>query len=91
MVDEWAESELAWDLAETVAPLLPTPDRAAIYATLGAGYSYTAITTLVQASARGGYSLPARLTDRLAEWLGPYTHSHDAAQLQQFLNAIKTS
>jgi hypothetical protein len=89
-VDEWAESDLAWELADTLGPLLPDHDRAAIYTTIGSGYSYTAITRLVQASALGGYALPPRLVDRLAEWLDAYTHSDDAARLLQLLNAIRT-
>jgi hypothetical protein len=84
-VDEWAESDLAWELADTLGALLPDRDRAAIYATIGAGDSYTAITTLVHASARSGYALSPRLVDKLAEWLHAYTHSNDAARLVQSL------
>lgn len=89
-MDEWAESDLAWELADRLGRLLPEHDRAAIYATIGSGDSYTAITTLVQASARSGYALPPRLVDRLAEWLDAYTHSNDAARLLQLLNTIRT-
>ena len=88
-VDEWAESDLAWELADTLGALLPDRDRAAIYATIGAGDSYTAITTLVHVSARSGYALPARLVNKLAEWLHAYTDSNDAARLVQSLNAVK--
>jgi hypothetical protein len=89
-MDQWAESDLAWELADTLGRLLPDHDRAAIYAAIGSGYSYTAITTLMQASARSGYALPPRVVDRLADWLDAYTHSNDAARLLQLLNAIRT-
>ena len=88
-MDEWAESDLAWELADTLGALLPDRDRAAIYATIGAGDFYTAITTLVHVSARSGYALPPRLVNKLAEWLHAYTDSNDAARLVQSVNAIK--
>ena len=55
-VDDWAESDLAWELADAISPLLADRDRAQLYATIGSGESYTAIDTVLQTMAH--QSLP---------------------------------
>lgn len=47
-MDAWAESDLAWELADVISPLLADRDRAQLYATIGSGESYTAIDTALQ-------------------------------------------
>lgn len=42
-----AESDFARDLADTLGSLLSDRDRVALYAAIGAGIIYTAITTLL--------------------------------------------
>ena len=41
-MDDWAESDLAWELADVICPLLADLDRAQLYATIGSGESFTA-------------------------------------------------
>ena len=40
-VDDWAEAELAWKLADALSPALPDSERAQLYAVIGSGDSYT--------------------------------------------------
>lgn len=83
-MDDWAEAELAWKLADELSPALAATDRIQLYAVLGSGDSYTAITTLL----RAGLPLPATLITELHRWLDAYQHSDDAPRLQQLLRAL---
>ena len=47
-MDDWAESDLAWELADAISPLLADRDRAQLYAIIGSGESYIAIDTVLQ-------------------------------------------
>ena len=47
-VNDWAESDLAWELADAISPLLADRYRAQLYDTIGSGESYTAIYTVLQ-------------------------------------------
>ena len=55
-MDDWAESDLAWELADAISPLLADRDRAQLYAIIGSGESYIAIDTVLQTMAH--QSLP---------------------------------
>ena len=57
-VDDWAESDLAWELADAISPLLAECDRAQLYATVGSGESYTAIDTVLQTMAHQSFPVP---------------------------------
>lgn len=87
-MDDWAESDLAWELAEVISPLLTDSDRTQLYATLGSGNAYTAITMLLQTSARDRHPLPLPLVNRLGGWLDGYAHSDEAPVLRELLTAI---
>ena len=47
-MDDAAESDLAWELADAISTLLADSDRAQLYSTIGSGESYTAIYTVLQ-------------------------------------------
>jgi hypothetical protein len=64
-VNNWEQAEPAWELADTVAPLLTGRDRTAVFATIGAGDSRRAIETMLSASADRGLPVPASLLDKL--------------------------
>jgi hypothetical protein len=89
-VDDRAESDLAWELADAISPLLAELDRGQFYAAIGSGESYTAIDTALQTIARQGVPMPAELITRLTDWLGAYAHSADAPRLHELLSAIET-
>ncbi len=90
-MNDWDASDLAWALADAIAPLLADGDRARIYAIVGSGESDTAIGIVLQTVARRGLSLPPELIAKLADWLGAYAHSDDASRLQRLLRAIEPS
>ncbi|HUO38767.1 MAG TPA: hypothetical protein VMU34_13410 [Mycobacterium sp.] len=83
-MDDWAEADLAWKLVDAISPSLPACKRARLYAAVGAGESYTAITTVLGS----GLPLPARLITELRAWLNAYQHSADAPHLHELLRAV---
>jgi hypothetical protein len=89
-VNDWAESDLAWELADAISTLLADRDRDQLYATIGAGESYTAIDTMLQTIAPQCFPIPAELITKLINWLDAYAHSDDAPRLHELLRAIKS-
>jgi hypothetical protein len=89
-VDDWAESDLAWELADAISPLLADRDPDQLYATIGSGESYTAINTVLQTMAHQSSLIPPELITKLTNWLDAYTHSDDAPRLHELLHAIKS-
>ncbi|WP_157137529.1 hypothetical protein [Mycobacterium parascrofulaceum] len=85
-MQDWAESELAWELADTVSPRLSPDHRAAIYAAIGAGNAYAAIVALLKTTHSGPAVLPLPLIDRLRDWLDGYRYSVDSANLRHLLD-----
>lgn len=84
-MQHWAETDLAWDLADALGYQLTEDSRAQLYAAIGAGNPYTAIVTLL--SAAGDTSALARpLLDRIGDWLDTYRHSADAPGLRDSLD-----
>jgi hypothetical protein len=73
-VNDWAESDLAWELADAISPLLADRDRAQLYATIGSGESYTAIDTVLQTIAHQSLPIPAELITNSSTGSAP-THT----------------
>ncbi len=88
-MDDRAESDLAWELADAISPLLAERDRCHFYAAIGSGESYTAIDTALQTMAQRNAPVPSELIAKLTTWLGAYVHSADAPRLYELLCAIK--
>lgn len=88
-VDDWAATDLAFELADAISPLLTERDRDQLYATVGSGDSYTAIDIVLQTVARQGSPIPSELIAKVTSWLDAYTHSDDALRLHELLQAIK--
>ena len=89
-MDDRAESDLAWELADAVSPLLTDRDRSRFYAAIGSGESYTAIDTALQTMARQRTPISSELITKLTDWLGAYTHSADAPRLRRLLRTIES-
>lgn len=87
-MDDRAESDLAWELADAVSHLLTDRDRSRFYAAIGSGECYAAIDTALQTMAQRRASIPAELTAKLTAWLGAYAYSADAPRLHGLLRAI---
>lgn len=90
-VDNWAETDLAWELAEIACLLMPDRDRIEVYTAIGAGYSYTAIGTLLRTIDREDVAISAVLAARLADWLSAYAHHRDAPRLHKILDSIRSA
>jgi hypothetical protein len=72
-VDDGAESDLAWELADAISPWLADRDRTQLYATIGSVESYTAIDTVLHTIAHQSLPIPAELVIKLTNWLDAYT------------------
>jgi hypothetical protein len=90
-VDDWAEADLAWELADAISPVLADRDRLRLYATIGSGESYTAIDTVLQIMAHQSSPVASELITKLTNWLGAYAHHDDAVRLRELLHALKSS
>lgn len=89
-VDDRAESDLAWELADAVCPLLADHDRDQLYATIGSGDSYRAIDTVLQTMLAASWPLSPELIAKVTNWLDAYTHSDEAPRLRELLDAIRS-
>ena len=87
---DWAESDLAWELAELVAPVLADRDRDELYVTIGSGSSYAAIDTLLQMIVQRRLPVSVALVARIDVWSNAYVHSGDAPRLHELLDAIRS-
>ena len=87
-VDDWAESDLAWELADAISHLLAERDRDQLYATIGSGDSYTAIDTALQTMAHESFPVAPELVAKLVTWLRAYAHRNDAPRLHQLVRNI---
>lgn len=88
-MDAWAETDLAWQLAEAAGGVLAKRDRDEVYTAIGAGNSYTAIAVLLQAIERCGAPISPALAAKVAEWLNGYTYNDDTACLRDALRSIQ--
>jgi hypothetical protein len=89
-MNDWAETDLAWELAEIAGPYIPDHDRTQIYTTIGAGYSYAGIDTLLGILVQAGVPISPMLVDKLVHWLDAYMHHDDAPRLREMLDAIRS-
>ena len=87
-VNDWAESDLAWELADAISPLLTERERHQLYATIGSGDSYAAIDTVLQTMAQESFPVSPKLVAKLVTWLDGYAHSQDAPRLNQMLRTV---
>ena len=88
-MDNWAETELAWDLAEIAGFHIPEPDRTAVFTAIGAGDCYTAIDALLETIVQVSVPVPPSLVARIGDWLYAYIDHAEAPRLYELINAIK--
>ncbi|MEM6110341.1 hypothetical protein AAHS21_29575 [Mycobacterium sp. 050272] len=88
-MDDWAETDLAWELAEIACLLIPDGDRTEVYTAIGAGYSYAAIGALLRTIDHASVPVSLELLTRLADWLNAYAHHDDAPLLHEMLDSIR--
>lgn len=88
-MDDWAEIKLAWELAECAGLNIPEATRISVYATIGSGEGYAAISTLLEAIADAHLVVPPDTVRKIVDWFNAYAHHRDAARLNELLNAIR--
>jgi hypothetical protein len=87
-VDDIAETQLAWDLAELASRHISERDRTDVHAAIGGGNCYAAIGTLLETIIRARIRVPVTLAARINDWRAPYAHHIDAPRLNELLTAI---
>lgn len=90
-VDDWAESELAWQLVDAIGSSVAAVERAHLYAAIGSGEAYTAITAVLRMLVRDAIPLSAKLKTELTGWLAAYRHSAEAPGLLELLSLIEAA
>ena len=87
-MDDTAETQLAWDLAELASPHISERDRTEVHTAIGGGDCYAAIGTLLETIIRARVRVPFTLAARINAWRAPYAHHADAPRLNELLTAI---
>ncbi|MGZ3382690.1 MAG: hypothetical protein ACXVBB_20840 [Isosphaeraceae bacterium] len=88
-MEDWAETDLAWDLAEIAGFHIPEPDRSAVFTAIGAGDCYMAIDALLETIVQASVPVPPSLVARIGDWLNAYLHHAEARRLCELISAIK--
>jgi hypothetical protein len=89
-VDDNAETQLAWDLAELASLHISEHDRNDVHTAIGGGDCYAAIGTLLKAIVRARVPVPSTLAARISDWRAPYVNHVDAPRLNELLTAISS-
>jgi hypothetical protein len=89
-VDDVAETQLAWDLAELASRHISERDRTDVHTAIGGGDCYAAIGTLLKTIVRARVPVPGTLAARIDDWRAPYAHHADAPRLNELLTAISS-
>ncbi|MGA7051252.1 MAG: hypothetical protein WBZ37_08235 [Mycobacterium sp.] len=89
-VDDIAETQLAWDLAELASRHLSERNRIDVNTAIGGGDCYAAIGTLLETIVRARVRVPLTLAARIDDWGAPYAHHADALRLNELLTAIRS-
>jgi hypothetical protein len=87
-VDDIAETQLAWDLAELASLHISERDLTDVHTAIGGGDCYAAIGTLLKTIVRARMPVPFTLAARINDWRAPYAYHVDALQLNELLTAI---
>jgi len=87
-VDDVAETQLAWDLAELASVHISERDRTDVHTAIGGGDCYAAIGTLLKTIIRARVPVPSALAARITDWRAPYVNHVDAPRLNELLAAI---
>jgi hypothetical protein len=87
-VDDVAETQLAWDLAELASAHISERDRTDVHTAIGGGDCYAAIGTLLKTIIRARVPVPSTLAARITDWRAPYVNHVDAPRLNELLAAI---
>jgi hypothetical protein len=90
-MEDWAETDLAWQLVEIACLLLPDHDRIDLYTAIGAGYSYAAIGRLLETVVSADVAVCPSRQARIANWMTAYAHHPDAPRLREMLTAVRTA
>jgi hypothetical protein len=84
----WAESDLAWELAEIASVHIPDCDRTDVFTAIGGGDSYAAIATLLETIVHASVPVSPALVARIVNWLDAYAHHVDGPRLHEMVDAI---
>lgn len=85
-----AQAQLAWELADLVAPVASSSERTAAYVWIGAGDTYCAIDMLVRICVQRRVLLQAPTVRKLTALLNAYGTSEEGLRLESLLAALVT-
>jgi hypothetical protein len=83
-----SERELAWSLVEATSKRFTATDRLHVYAPLGSGEGFQAITEVLSIVAREQYPLADELVQALTRWLDTYIGCEREPATRSLLSGI---
>jgi hypothetical protein len=86
-----SQVDLAWALAQAESPQLRRADRNRIYAEIGAGETFSAISRLLTNAANRGFPLPMDLIWELRRWVNGYTGTRQGVRLRRLLDGVQAA
>ena len=84
----FAESRLAWLLAETASPFLDADQHHDMFVAIGIGDTFTAIALALDAISRAGGTIDRHIATRLETWLNAYIGHDDEGQLRSWIHQL---
>jgi hypothetical protein len=84
-----SDHDLAWALADHIAPDLVNHDKTAIYVDLGCGNGWEAIGHMLNVTVRDQLRLPEALICQIAVWLDGYAGTADEPTLRELLRQLQ--
>jgi hypothetical protein len=88
VASSFAESRLAWALAETACPFLDTDERNEMFVAIGIGDTFAAIRQTLEVISRAHRSVDGRTATRLHAWLTAYACHDDEARLRHWIGRV---
>lgn len=85
------QSQLAWDLAITMAAKLNRSHRNRLFARVGAGETYSAIEELLTRAANTGYPVSKAFADDIARWVNGYSGTQREAHLRAIVAQLRVA
>ena len=84
----FAESGLAWKLAETAGPFLDPHHRNEIFVAIGVGDAFTAIRRALNVISYADCSIERLIATRLSVWLDAYIGHADEPELRRLIRQV---
>jgi hypothetical protein len=88
VASSFAESRLAWTLAETASPFLDSDQRNQMFVAIGIGDTFAAIRLALEVISRAHCNVEECTATRLRDWLNAYLCHDDEPRLRHWIGRV---